>query len=133
MAKLEFCGKSIIADWGNSRTYFVTDIDFDSNPLKKTFLYNNKQISVAQYFQDAYGKKVSDTRQPLFLIKIADSEHYLPPEFCLLDGVPDSVRKGAGMRDALRQTHITPDEKLARVQKMCQNLLSQKAIKQWDL
>jgi hypothetical protein len=27
--KLEFSGKSIIADWGNQRTYFVTDVIFD--------------------------------------------------------------------------------------------------------
>jgi len=37
------------------------------------------------------------------------------------------------MRDALKRTHITPEEKIGRIQKMCQNLLSQKAIKQWDL
>ncbi len=27
--RLEFCGKSIIADWGNQRTYFVNDVIFD--------------------------------------------------------------------------------------------------------
>jgi hypothetical protein len=48
-------------------------------------------------------------KQPLFLIKIAEHSHHLPTEFCLLDGVPDSVRKSAGMREALMQTRVRPD------------------------
>ena len=46
---------------------------------------------------------------------MADKEFYLPTEFCLMDGVPDSVRKTAGMRDALARTRIQPHEKIRRI------------------
>lgn len=57
----------------------------------------------------------------------------MPTEFCLVDGVPDSIRKGAGMRDALAQTRIDPKEKLRRIQQMVHTLFSQKAVKDWDI
>jgi len=42
-------GSSVVADWGNKRTYIVNGIDFTSNPVSKTFCYNGEDISVAQY------------------------------------------------------------------------------------
>ena len=51
----------------------------------------------------------------MFVVKVADQEQFLPTEFCLLDGVPDSVRKGPGMREALAQTRIDPAEKTRRI------------------
>lgn len=44
----------------------------------------------------------------MFLVKIADKRIHLPTEFCIVDGVPDSIRKGMGMRDALGKTRINP-------------------------
>jgi hypothetical protein len=58
-------------------------------------------VSIADYFAKTYGKKVTVPSQPLFLVKIAQREIYLPTEFCLLDGVSESIRKGPGMRTAL--------------------------------
>jgi hypothetical protein len=37
IVRLEFCDKPIIADWGNQRTYFVTDVVFNVNPVSMTF------------------------------------------------------------------------------------------------
>ena len=88
--KLEFCGKSIIANWGNKRTYIVTDVEFDQDPISKTFQFKDEEISVADYFKSHYGMVIQQLSQPLFLIKIGDQHNYLPPEFCLIDGVPDS-------------------------------------------
>ena len=56
VAKLEFCGKPVIADWGNNRSYFVQDIDYDTSPLKHTFVYNGQEINLAAYFKNVYGK-----------------------------------------------------------------------------
>jgi len=36
----EFKDKSVVADWGNMRTYIVHDIDFDQNPVSYTFEFN---------------------------------------------------------------------------------------------
>ena len=120
--RAEFSGKSVIADWGSKRTYIVTDVDFQKNPVSHKFMYNDKMISVAEYFSSVYEKKVSDFKQPLFLVKVTDQDYYLPTEFCMLDGVPDSIRKSAGMRDALAHTRITPQEKMKKIQEMCNTL-----------
>jgi hypothetical protein len=41
----------------------------------------------------------------------------------MLDGVPDSIRKSPGMRDALARTRIDPQEKMKKIQEMCNTLL----------
>ena len=71
--------------------------------------------------------------QPMFVVKAADRMFHLPTEFCLMDGVPDSVRKGPGMRDALAKTRIDPAEKIKRIQRMVDTLQTQKAMKDWNL
>jgi|LauGreDrversion4_2_1035121.scaffolds.fasta_scaffold62233_4 hypothetical protein len=113
---MEFCDKSIIADWGNQRQYIVTDVVFDTNPIQQTFENQGCVISVADYFLKTYNKRITMAKQPMFLVKVAEREFFLPTEFCLLDGVPDSVRKGPGMRDALAKTRIDPAEKIRRIQ-----------------
>lgn len=133
LVKLEFNQKTVIADWGNKRTYIVTDIAFDRNPVNTTFTFNEQTIKVAEYFQQVYDKRITDLKQPLFKIQITDQEYFLPPEFCMIDGVPDSVRKGPGMRDALQCTRISPQEKIDKIQKMCDLLFNQKAVKSWGL
>ena len=108
MVRLEFSGQSVIADWGNKRTYHVEDVSFENTPTNTRFLWNDREVTIAEYFQAAYGKSVSNFNQPCFLVKVGEQQHHLPSEFCLLDGVPDSIRKGAGMRDALAMTRISP-------------------------
>jgi hypothetical protein len=48
--RAEFHGKSIIADWGNKRTYYVVDIEFDSNLVKLMFESNGRSTTLAVYF-----------------------------------------------------------------------------------
>jgi hypothetical protein len=51
----EFVGHSIIANWGNKRTYIVDDVIFDANPCNKFFMgKDDKKVSVAQYFEKTY-------------------------------------------------------------------------------
>ena len=60
MVRLEFSGKSVIADWGNKRTYNVEDVSFEHTPTNTTFLWNDREVTIAEYFQAAYGKSVSN-------------------------------------------------------------------------
>ena len=64
---------------------------------------------------------------------MSDDYLYLPPEFTILDGVPDSVRKGPGMRDALMQTKLNPKERMDRTQRMLDTLRNQKSVQNWGL
>ena len=76
---------------------------------------------------------MTDPRQPLFVIRNQDRDFHLPPEFCLIDGVPDEIRKGRGMRDALAATRVTPEQKIRKIQQMCADLFKQPRIKDWGL
>ena len=58
----------------------------------------------------------------MFEVKIAGKCFHLPTEFCLIDGVPDSLKKGPGMRDALSKTRIYPAEKIKRIHEMVKSL-----------
>lgn len=62
MVKLEYAGQSIIANWGNRRTYIVTDIDFSVNPVTMKFDYQGKEVCVAEYFKQHYNLSVKDTK-----------------------------------------------------------------------
>ena len=112
---MEFTRKSVIGNWGNKRTYIVHDVDFEKSVTDFKFDYNGKEISIAEYFQLVYKLSVTDFRQPLFVVKIQNDFLYLPPEFTILDGVPDSIRKGPGMRDALMRTKLSPSDRMDRI------------------
>lgn len=51
---LEFCQKSIIADWSHKRTYIVHDVDFESNPISQTFEHGGDKVTVADYFKQQH-------------------------------------------------------------------------------
>ena len=40
MVDASIVGSSVIADWGNKRTYRVVAIDFTTNPVDSRFVYN---------------------------------------------------------------------------------------------
>ncbi len=129
----EFQGKSIIADWGNKRTYFVDDVDFDATPLNHIFESQGRPMTVAEYFAATYQLQVTQPKQPLFVVRMGETRMHLPTEFCLTDGVPDSMRRGREMRDAMAQTRVRPSEKMDRIKRMVGELFDQKAIKDWGL
>ena len=129
----EFCGRSVIADWGNKRTYRVDEVDFDKTPTNYQFAWNDQPTVLADYFFNHYGKEVKHFDQPLFLVRMSEIDCYLPPEFCLLDGVPDSIRKGAGMRDALAQTRTSPADKTFQIQQMVKQLSKQRSMTNWGV
>ena len=58
--KLEFNNRSIIADWGNRRTYRVDDVDFEVTPLNHEFIWNGENTKLARYFEVNYNKVVTN-------------------------------------------------------------------------
>mmetsp|Transcript_12297 Transcript_12297/g.16682 ORF Transcript_12297/g.16682 Transcript_12297/m.16682 type:complete len:98 (-) Transcript_12297:980-1273(-) len=90
-------------------------------------------MTIAEYFSQVYRLHITDFEQPLFVVKMGNDFLYLPPEFTILDGVPDTVRKGPGMRDALMQTKLSPKERMERIQRMFDDLKTRKSISAWGL
>ena len=59
IVRMEFSNRSIIADWGNKRTYRVDDVDFEVTPVTHEFVWNGEPIKLAGYFDAVYNKRVS--------------------------------------------------------------------------
>jgi hypothetical protein len=63
--------------------------------------------------------KVTDKRQPLLLTNQNGREIALIPEFCLRDGVPDSIRNNSrDMRTLLGKLKQNPEQKMSSIVKM---------------
>lgn len=89
-------GQSVIANYGTKRTYIVQDINFEKGPVQTLFnLKDGQSISVAKYFYKTYNLKISDKRQPMLIVSFGGRQVSLPSEFCLIDGVPDSIRNNS--------------------------------------
>jgi len=118
--KRQLIGQSIIANYGIKRTYIIQDVNFDNGPCVTFFdLKDGQKISVAKYFYKTYNLKITDKRQPMLIVRAQGHACSIPSEFCLVDGVPDSIRSNpAAMRTLLGQVRQNPQEKLDAIQKM---------------
>ena len=128
---VEFSNKGIMADWGAKKNYTVVGVDFEKNPMTTTFMKDSQEINLAEYFEKIYEKKIKNLGQPLLVVKANGMSNYLPPEFCLFSNVPESIRKGPNMRNALKQAKIEPEERLRKIKEMAKVLQDMKTAKNW--
>jgi hypothetical protein len=131
----QFTGQSIIANYGTKRTYIIQDIKFDLGPCNTFFDLNDGQkISVAKYFYKTYNMKITDKRQPMLVMNTQGRSVSLPSEFCLIDGVPDSIRNNSThMRTLLNKVKQNPQEKLEAVVGMVNKLFKMQKWAEWDI
>jgi len=117
------------------KTYTVEDIDFKFTPVTKRFeTHDGKKMSIAEYFLKTYQLKVTDVKQPLFIVKINGKECHIPPEFCTIDGVPQTIREDPRrMRDVLAACRKNPAQKFKAIQDFSKDLFKQKALKDWGV
>ena len=109
-AREEIVNQSVIACYGSRKTYIVKDIQFENGPLQSFFkLKDGEKISVAKYFLKQYKLKVTDKRQPMLIIRQNGMDILIPSEFCMLDGVPNSIRQSSrDMRNLLNSVKQNP-------------------------
>jgi hypothetical protein len=131
----EFQFKTVIGAYGHKKTYFVEDIDFKRNPVNVRFeTHDGKKMSIAEYFVKTYDMKVTDMKQPLFIVKINGKDCHIPPEFCTIDGVPQAIREDPRrMRDVLASCRKNPAQKFKAIQDFSKELFSQKALRDWGI
>lgn len=69
-------------------------IDFEQGPCSTYFeLQDGSKISVAKYFYQEYKLKVTNKRQPMVFVKKGRDQFLkIPSEYCMVDGVPDTIR-----------------------------------------
>lgn len=131
----EFQFKTVVGGYGFKKTYFVENIDFKKTPTTMMFqTHDGKKMSIAEYFLKTYELKITDTKQPLFIVKINGKECHIPPEFCTIDGVPQTIREDPRrMRDVLASCRKNPAQKFKAIQDFSRDLFGQKALKQWGI
>lgn len=125
----------MIANYGNKKTYMVQDINFDLTPCSTFFtLQDGSKMSVAKYFKKEYNLVISDKKQPMLIMRQGGKGCFVPPEFCILDGVPDQIRSNnREMRELLSKTRQDPSQKIQSVQKMIAQLFNSEKCKQWGI
>lgn len=131
----EFQYKTVIGVYGHKKAYIVEDVDFKKNPVITRFeTHDGKKMSIAEYYLKTYDLKVTDTRQPLLVVKINGKDCHIPPEFCTIDGVPQTIREDPRrMRDVLASCRKNPAQKFKAIQDFSKDLFSQKVLKEWGV
>ena len=102
----------------SKRNYLIDDISFDKNPKSQTINYDNKTITLEEYYFIRYAIKIKDLEQPLLVVHKKDGNekdlHFIP-ELCYLSGLDDKFVKD---RDFMKQlsyfTKLTPKERIEK-------------------
>jgi hypothetical protein len=96
--------------------------------------HDGQKLSIAEYFLNSYDMMITDPKQPLFIVKINGKPCHIPPEFCTIDGVPQSIREDPRrMRDVLASCRKNPAQKFKAIQDFSKDLFNQKALQEWGI
>ena len=95
LCQKELIGKTVITRY-NNRTYKILEVSFEKCPENK-FPYKEREITYIEYFQEVYGLKIQDTKQPLLVVdrKEVDGNEFfimLVPELCYMCGLTENQR-----------------------------------------
>lgn len=118
----DLIGQTVMANYGNSRCYRISKIDFDQTP-RSTFFHNGTSISYAQYYERQYNIRVTDLNQPMLehYDKNRGQSIYLIPELCRPTGITDDMRRDYQcMNDIAKFTRLQPHERL----RICSDLIT---------
>ena len=121
LIKEELKGRSMLARYGNKRLYVIDDVEFDHNPETMTFTRNHKEISVYQYFKDAYSIEIKDPKQPLLLSvdRKTKCPRYFVPELGSMTGLPSAMREDfTVMKKVAEFTKLSPDRRIFEVRNL---------------
>lgn len=95
----ELIGQSVFTRV-NNRTYKIREIAMDKTPEFEFPLSNGTTMSIMEYFQQKYGIKIQDSKQPLLVAEVKkypeargdEVEILIVPELCFLTGLTENQR-----------------------------------------
>lgn len=141
----ELIGQVVLTSYGNTATYKVDDVDFDSSP-DSTFDMKGKKTSYREYYETKYGVKIKDSRQPMLISRPKarderggrDTPIYLVPELCRMTGITDEMRNNMNlmraMADRTRMDSKTRQDRLLVFQQRFTNAPKNvEELKNWNL
>ena len=129
--------KTVLTIYGSLRTYKISDIDFDKNPVNTTIAYKDKDgrintISLINYYKNQYLIDIKDKNQPLIIAennfnknqKLSSSNSsnqsqanyniYLIPELVYLTGIEEKDSNTA-QKIILESRIKNPDDKMKKI------------------
>ena len=105
----------------NSRTYRITDIDFDSSPDSEFERGVNEKISYFNYYKEKYNVTIKDKNQPMLIHKHPKTNQkiVLIPELCNLTGLSDAMRNNFRLMKELSKVSNMPcTERIKQTQRL---------------
>ena len=125
-----------MACYGHHKTYKVSSVRFDMCPSTCKFDQGEAgtTISMVLYFKQQYDKQIMNLDQPLFEIKQKRQNIYLPPELCMLVGIPQKVRENKKTVAAMRQSLFQkPHDRIRSICELNTMIAQSNEVKQWGL
>ncbi|ETN59666.1 PIWI, partial [Anopheles darlingi] len=122
---------SIVMCTYNSKSYKITDVDFNTTPSSSFSKRDGGSITFAQYFKDTYNVTIRDPNQPMLVstptMRMQRSGITTPillvPELCRMTGITDAMRKDFNlMRSIADHTRIGADQRLERLDRFNRRL-----------
>ena len=118
--------RTVLAKYGNLRTYKINTINFDKTPNNtnisiKDINGNTSSVSLVNYYRNQYGLKIKDESQPLIEVerikKVGEEEEkeivYLIPELVYLTGLENSATGDNNTRKKITsKTKMRPVDKI---------------------
>lgn len=114
-------GKTVMANYGNSRYWVIQEVVFDVNFECKS-IGGEEGLTLTEYYLKNYGLRINNLKQPLLKASLNGSasrkigkEAFLIPEFLLMSGLPEDFDERK-RRDISQHTIVEPSEKLKRIE-----------------
>ncbi|XP_050090510.1 protein aubergine-like [Anopheles aquasalis] len=122
---------SIVMCTYNSKTYRITDVDFNTTPSTSFSKKDGGSITFMQYFKDTYNVTIRDPRQPMLVstptMRMQRSGITTPillvPELCRMTGITKEMRNNYNLMSSIADhTRIGPDQRLERLDRFNRRL-----------
>ena len=103
-------GKEVVTKYNRYKVYQIDNINFDSNPVSTIIDYDNKKMSLFEYYKLRYSIEIKDKYQPLLIFQYNfgnyTKEMHLIPELCfLIDPLKTEDDKKAIKEFLLKQSY----------------------------
>jgi aubergine len=138
-AKEELMNRIVYTPY-NNRTYCVHDIAFDRVPTDSFPIEEGETTTYCDYYSRKYGKKITQTNQPLLIHKPRNStqEICLIPELCAMTGLNEDMRKDIRLMKVLSQKmHRSAKDRIADCRKLLstieENEFCREEINKWKI
>ena len=86
------------------------------------------------YFLKNYEKRITVQNRPLVEIKQKKQSIFLPPELCILVGIPPKIRENKRIMADIRQSLFQkPEDRIKSISNLNRMIADSKEVKEWEL